>query len=100
MKKFDSYKIHPRDVANKSSKEVLYKAIEMALNVESTAVRHNTQTFNSNRYTAIKKIDDYEELKNYAREIKENSGVRSRNSVKQKRGKGTKKNQIQIMHIV
>ncbi len=66
-------KIHPREVANKSSKENLYKAISMALDVENNALRHNTQTFNTNRYKSVKKIDDYEELKERAREIKENS---------------------------
>ncbi len=69
----DKYEIHPREVANKSSKEILYKAINMALEIESKAIRHNTQTFNTNRYKAVKKLEDYDELKDRAREIKENS---------------------------
>src|SRR5665647_81369 len=69
----NDYKIHPREVADKSSKGTLYKAIKLALDVESIAVRHNTQTFNKNRYIAVKKLDDYEELKDRARKIKEDS---------------------------
>ncbi len=65
--------IHPREVANKSSKESLKKAIKMALEVENEAIRLNTQTFNRNRYTAVAKLDDYEELKDRARKIKEES---------------------------
>jgi len=65
--------IHPIEVANKSSKESLKKAIAMALEVESEAVRLNTQTFNCNRYTAVAKLDDYEQLKDEARRIKEES---------------------------
>ncbi len=71
----DNYpdEIHPREVANKSSKESLQKAIRMALRIESDALRLNTQTFNANRYTAVGKLEDYEELKDRAREIKESS---------------------------
>ena len=65
--------IHPRDVADKSPKENLARAIEFALEVESDAVRHNTQTFNANRYAAIGRLDDYEALKDRARAIKEES---------------------------
>ena len=65
--------IHPKEVANKSSKENLKKAINMALQVESEAIRLNTQTFNKNRYSAIAKLDDYDELKERARKIKEES---------------------------
>lgn len=65
--------ILPREVANKASKESLRKAIAMALEVESDALRLNTQTFNTNRYTAIGKIEGYDELKDRAREIKEES---------------------------
>jgi len=68
-----SANIHPREVANKSSKESLQKAIKMALEVENEAVRLNTQTFNRNRYSAVAKLDDYDELKNRARKIKEES---------------------------
>lgn len=67
------HEIHPREVANKSSKESLQKAIGMALRIESDALRLNTQTFNTNRYTAVGRLDDYEELKDRARKIKENS---------------------------
>jgi iron-sulfur cluster protein len=62
---------HPRDVADKSPKENLYRAIDLALSVESDAVRLNTQTFNANRYTAVGRLNDYEELKDRARAIKE-----------------------------
>ncbi|MEW6193802.1 MAG: LUD domain-containing protein [Bacteroidota bacterium] len=65
--------IHPREVANKGTKENLQKAINMALEVENDALRLNTQTFNANRYNTIKKLNDYEELKNRARKIKEQS---------------------------
>lgn len=73
MGNINDYKIHPREVADKSSKGTLYKAIKLALDVESVAVRHNTQTFNTNRYIAVKKLDDYDELKDRARQIKEDS---------------------------
>ena len=65
--------ITPREVADKSAKEALQKAIRMALAIESDAVRLNTQTFNRNRYTAVAEIEDYEALKDRAREIKEYS---------------------------
>ncbi len=63
----------PRAVANKSSKRALLAAIRMALRLESAAVRHNTQTFNRNRYAATGALPDYEELKDRARAIKEHS---------------------------
>lgn len=63
--------ISPRNVANKRSKEAFKQAIRMALAVESEAVRHNTQTFNRNRYRAIAEIEEYEALKDRARAIKE-----------------------------
>lgn len=69
----DENHIHPREVANKAPKENLYKAIDLALRVESDALRLNTQTFNTNRYKAIGKLDDYELLKDRARKIKEES---------------------------
>jgi iron-sulfur cluster protein len=65
--------IHPKEVADKSLKENFYKAIGMALEVESEALRLNTQSFNMNRYKAVKRLDDYEELKDRARKIKEES---------------------------
>lgn len=65
--------IHPREVANKSSKESLQKAIGMALRIESDALRLNTQTFNTNRYKAVGRLNDYEKLKDRARAIKEES---------------------------
>ncbi len=74
--------IHPRQVADKSQKANFYKAIEMALNVESNAIRLNTQSFNNKRYLAIKKIDNYEELKNKARQIKEWSIENSKELIK------------------
>ena len=45
--------INPRQVANKSNKKALLDAIRMTLDVQSAAIRHNTQTFNRNRYAAI-----------------------------------------------
>ena len=45
--------ITPRQVANKSDKKALRDAIRMTLGVQSAAIRHNTQTFNRNRYAAI-----------------------------------------------
>jgi iron-sulfur cluster protein len=73
MPETDMSTIHPRDVANKARKENLLKAISMALAIENDAVRLNTQTFNTNRYRAINKLSDYEELKTHARSIKEES---------------------------
>ncbi len=63
--------IHPREVADKSVKGSLSKAIRMALDVESEAVRRNTRTFNEGRYRATAAIEDYEQLKDRARAIKE-----------------------------
>ncbi len=64
---------HPREVADKSKEGNLAKAVWMALDVESSAVRYNTQSFNKNRYNATAKIDDYQQLKDKARQIKESS---------------------------
>ncbi|MGZ4818043.1 MAG: LUD domain-containing protein [Terriglobales bacterium] len=61
----------PRAVANKSSKRRLLAAIKMALRIESPAVRHNTQTFNRNRYVATAALPDYNQLKDRTRAIKE-----------------------------
>lgn len=61
----------PRDLADKSDKQTLKKAIRMALELENEAVRRNTGTFNTNRYKTVSGISDYEELKQRAREIKE-----------------------------
>ncbi len=63
--------IQPRQVANKSSKQALLDAIRMTLDIQSAAVRRNTQTFNRNRYAAVAEIADYEQLKDRARQIKE-----------------------------
>ncbi len=62
--------IQPRQVANKSDKRALLDAIRMTLAVQSAAVRHNTQTFNRNRYAATARLADYEQLKDRARDIK------------------------------
>src|SRR5690242_21096126 len=48
----------------------------MALQVESGAVRHNTQTFNRGRYAAIASLEDYEILKDRAKTIKEDAIAR------------------------
>jgi iron-sulfur cluster protein len=67
----NALEIQPRQVANKSTKQALLDAIRMTLDLESAAVRHNTQTFNRNRYAAVAQISDYEHLKDRARQIKE-----------------------------
>ncbi|MEJ2615487.1 MAG: LUD domain-containing protein, partial [Ignavibacteriaceae bacterium] len=71
MQNINEYSIHPKEVADKSSKFTLQKSIKLALDAETDALRHNTQTFNSNRYKTIKGLNDYEELKDRARSIKE-----------------------------
>ena len=65
--------ITPRSVANKSDKKALLEALRMTLSVQSAAIRHNTQTFNRNRYAAVGLLEDYNELKDRARQIKENA---------------------------
>ena len=65
--------IQPRQVANKSDKKALLDAIRMTLNIQSAAIRLNTQTFNRNRYAAVSLLDDYDQLKDRARKIKEQS---------------------------
>jgi iron-sulfur cluster protein len=72
-KMVDPADINPRQVANKSDKKALLEAIRMTLPVQSTAIRHNTQTFNNNRYAATALLPDYNELKDRARQIKENA---------------------------
>ena len=64
---------HPRDVANKSDRDHLLRAIRMALDIESPALRHNTQTFNRNRYKTTAALPDYDALKDQVRAIKEKS---------------------------
>ena len=63
----------PRAVASKRSKRTLLAAIKMALRIESPAVRHNTQTFNRNRYAATAALPDYNQLKDRTRAIKEDA---------------------------
>src|SRR3974377_2357777 len=63
--------IQPRQVANKSDKKRLLEALRMTLGVQSAAIRHNTQTFNRNRYTAVARIADYDAIKDRARQTKE-----------------------------
>lgn len=75
--------IQPRQVANKSDKRALLDAIRMTLKIQSPAVRHNTQTFNRNRYVAVAKIADYDELKDRARQIKEQAIADSPRLLKQ-----------------
>src|SRR5271166_5957274 len=65
--------IVPRSVANKSNKKALLEALRMTLGVQSAAIRLNTQTFNNNRYAAIARLPDYDQLKDRARKIKENA---------------------------
>ena len=66
----------PRSVADKREKSALLAAIRMALAVESSAVRHNTQTFNHGRYAATALIPDYDALKDRTRAIKEDAIAR------------------------
>jgi iron-sulfur cluster protein len=73
MQNLNNYVVHPKEVADKSSKEALIKALKLALDAESDSVRLNTQTFNSKRYITTGALEDYEELKNRARQIKEHS---------------------------
>ena len=63
--------IQPRQVANKSDKKRFLEAIRMTLGVQSAAIRHNTQTFNRNRYSAVARIPDYDAMKDRARQTKE-----------------------------
>jgi iron-sulfur cluster protein len=63
----------PRDVANKSDKDHLLRAIQMSLAIESATVRANTQLFNRGRYRAVAELPDYDALKDQTRQIKENS---------------------------
>ena len=69
----NSVDIQPRQVANKSKKKALIDALRMTLDVQSPAVRRNTQTFNRNRYTAVARIADYDAMKDRARRTKENA---------------------------
>ncbi len=75
--------IQPRQVANKANKQALLDALRMTLDVQSAAVRHNTQTFNRNRYTAVAKISDYDQMKDRARQIKEQAIADSPKLLKQ-----------------
>jgi iron-sulfur cluster protein len=63
----------PRDVANKSDKDRLLRAIRMSLDIESLTVRANTQHFNRGRYRAVAELPDYDALKDQARRIKDKS---------------------------
>src|SRR5215813_1592951 len=63
----------PRDVANKSDKERLLRAIRMSLDIESATVRNNAQHFNKSRYRAVANLPDYDDLKDEARRIKDKS---------------------------
>jgi iron-sulfur cluster protein len=73
----------PRSVANKSQKSALLEAIRMTLEIESSAVRHNTQVFNRGRYLATASIPDYDALKDKARAIKEATLIRLPQLLKQ-----------------
>jgi iron-sulfur cluster protein len=63
----------PREIANKSDRSHLLRAIRMALDIQSPAIRQNTQVFNAGRYRATAILPDYEALKDEARRIKEKS---------------------------
>ena len=75
----------PRAVANKSQKQRLLEAIRMTLEIQSPAIRRNTQTFNRNRYQATAALPDYDALKDRARRIKEDSIARLPELVEQLR---------------
>jgi iron-sulfur cluster protein len=66
----------PRSVADKRDKSALLASIRMALAIETSAVRHNTQTFNRGRYAVTSLIPDYEKLKDTTRAIKEDAIAR------------------------
>jgi iron-sulfur cluster protein len=63
----------PREVANKSDKNHLLRAIRMSLDIESATIRANTQHFNRGRYKTVGELPDYDELKDEARRIKDKS---------------------------
>jgi len=63
--------VSPREVANKSDRRNLLRAICMTLEVQSPAIRLNTQDHNVRRYGATSALPDYEALKDRARQIKE-----------------------------
>ena len=65
--------ITPRDIADKTTSKKFRQGIALALDEESSSVRRNTQSFNTNRYISTKAINDYQELKEKARSIKEYS---------------------------
>jgi iron-sulfur cluster protein len=61
----------PREVANKSDRRNLLRAIRMTLEIQSPAIRVNTQDHNVRRYGATGALPDYDALKDRARQIKE-----------------------------
>jgi L-lactate utilization protein LutB len=63
----------PREIAAKESRAILRRAIRLALDTESAAVRHNTRSFNLSRYRATAALPDYDTLKDEARRIKEHA---------------------------
>jgi iron-sulfur cluster protein len=78
--------VSPRTVANKSDKRKLLQAIRMALDIQSPAIRRNTQTFNRLRYQATAALPDYDALKDTARRIKEDAIARLPELIAQIRG--------------
>jgi len=80
-----SKEISPRSVANKSDKTKLLDAIRMALEIQSSTIRRNTQGFNRSRYRATSLLADYESLKDETRRIKEDSIARLPELVEQLR---------------
>ena len=64
---------NPRIYADKSKKENFFKAIDFSLKVESESIRKNLQHFNRQRYKAVSAIEDYDDLKDRVRKIKEES---------------------------
>jgi iron-sulfur cluster protein len=66
----------PREVANKSDRRNLLRAIRMTLEIQSPAIRANTQDHNVRRYGATGALPDYDALKDRARQIKEQAIAR------------------------
>ncbi len=66
----------PREIADKSDRKHLLRAIRMSLELQSAAARSHTQTFNRQRYRAAAAVPDYDALKDQTRKIKEDSIAR------------------------
>ncbi|WP_157971761.1 lactate utilization protein B, partial [Halorussus litoreus] len=63
----------PRESRGVDSRRAKAEKIRQVLAEDGDAVEANTQGFNQKRYEAVAELDDYEELKTRAREIKEDA---------------------------